>query len=128
MSGLYFDDVLRRWVLDGGDDRPRMAIPDNSIGYIAGLKVFVATLAATVAIASLGGIGVGTLKGVIGVEVGDTLIITPKTSLTLPLSHAAIPTTDTINLYFSNPLGAVVNQGITPAYDVLVVKKSGGNT
>lgn len=125
--GWYWDSTLSRWVLDGGDEKPRMAIPDNNIGYIAGLKVFVGTLAATVNIPSLGGCAIGTLKTAPGVNVGDTIIVTPKDALTLSFVGAFIPTTDTINLEFSNPNGAITNQGITPAYDILVIKKAGGD-
>ena len=117
-----YDSVVRRWVLLGGDEKPRMIVPDSNSGILAGWRAFVATLAATVAVASLGGLGIGTLLGVpVGVAIGDKLIVTPKAAMTLSLVSALILVADTINVQLANPVGAAVNQGPV-GFDILVLK------
>ncbi len=122
MPSLYYDDVLRKWVLSGGDDKSRLEIPDSVVGKIVGFSVFVGTTPAVTVGTLL--TGVATMTNVSGVAVGDKIIANPKAALLtgLGMVGARIDAADTVIIPFANPKATTVMTQAPVGWDVLVLK------
>lgn len=119
MPGWSYDAVARRWQLQGADNLPKMYIPDSQT-RVSLIRSFVGTTPA-IGIASLGGLGIATLTGVVDTVVGDKVFVTPRTLLTLGIAGVAVSTNNTVHVAYFNPVGAVGTQPAT-GFDVLVIK------
>ena len=121
MADIQYDVEGHKWVIQGGDERPRMEIPDNVVGVFAGWSKFVGTTPLTNVAANA--LAVATLTGVSNVVAGDRVFANPKAALDaqVGLGEIRVPTTNTIVLRFVTP-GATAGSQPAVGWDVFVLK------
>ena len=123
MADIQYDVEGHKWVIQGGDERPRMEIPDNVAGVFAGWAKFVGTT--PLVNVATNGISVATLTGVPAIVVpGDRVFASPKAALAAAVivSDWRVPTNGTIVVRLCSPQITSAGSQAAVGWDVFVLK------